>query len=132
MIDKFNITIKSLKNITKDIKKEYQEISKELIREIKHTHDLGMDPYKKRWKSTRNMWPTLKKTGKLRNSYSRKQLTSGFSITNKAGYAGYHQKGTKFLPIRKLLPDDAGRLPKHWEAIIKKRLERMLKLKLKK
>lgn len=70
-------------------------------------------------------WAPLKKrvgqilslTGRLRRSFHLTVTSGGFRIGTNVKYAKYHQGGTKFMPMRRMLPAN-GSLGKRWEGPI--------------
>lgn len=131
MSNDFLKTIKKLSNITTIVKREYSELSKEILKEIISTHKSEQDPDKHNWLSTRNSWPTLNKSGALIKGYKTYKTQDGFTIANTVPYAGFHQTGTIKLPIRKLLLSPNKHLPIIWLNLIKNKLNKILAQKLK-
>lgn len=100
------------------------ESSAGIERAIDSCFTLGTDPYGQTWaplaKSTMAKGrtpPPLTDTGKMRGSvvvYAMMQTIHAWV----ADPAGYHQRGTKYMPARAVLPDERG-LPPAWEAEIR-------------
>lgn len=91
--------------------------------EVKRQFVTQRDPYGKRWKpkKVRDGRPTLTgKTRNLRRNISKLVTTIGFRIDADTPYASFHQRGTKFLPIRMILPSPAKGLPPKWLKILSK------------
>lgn len=92
---------------------------------IQRNWSAGVDPYGQGWaprKSGRGGWPILDRTGALRGSTLAKALGgAGIAITVGASYGGFHQFGTSYLPVRRIIP--SGTLPAAWDAVIKARIE---------
>ena len=88
---------------------------------VKRQFVTQQDPYGKPWKPKKvsNGRPTL--TGKTRNlrRNSGKALTAGgFQVSADTPYASFHQRGTKFIPIRMILPNSSIGMPNTWKRIL--------------
>ncbi len=74
----------------------------------------------------RRVGKILQDTGRMRNSFHRKALSStSVTIGPAVSYAGFHQTGTSRMVARKMVPD--GKLPPGW----KSRLQKIAKAALK-
>ena len=63
------------------------------------------DPYGDAWKPTKQPNPILEETGAMRRGWSVLGISSsGFRVGNTTEYAAYHQGGTRYLPIRRMVP----------------------------
>ena len=113
------ITLQQYINKLRDIDAPMQSVfywfKEEIDRLLLTTYDAGQDPYKLQWNQRKAFyaWPILNKTGKQRDSFKTSVSGDTFTITNTAQYAKYHQYGTKFMDMRKILPE--GELPEEWQ-----------------
>jgi phage gpG-like protein len=88
--------------------------------EIVQGFDRSADPYGNRWaplkaeRGRRAGGQPLVDTGKLRSSYEARQTGTGFEVRSRAGYAGYHQYGTKRIPARPMVPNRRDDLGPYW------------------
>jgi phage gpG-like protein len=81
------------------------------------------DPYGRKWKQRKHAYshPILRKTGYLQ-SRTKVQLKGRGEIaaTNDARYAVFHQRGTKNLAVRLIVPVGSRRLPASWLDLLRK------------
>ena len=85
---------------------------------------LGADPYGETWAplaprtvAKGRTPPPLTDTGAMRESL-RVNVSEAAIVASLADPAGYHQTGTRYMPARPVLPDDARGLPDAWRAAI--------------
>lgn len=78
------------------------------------------DPYGKPWKERESgdtSRALLVQTGRMKRSFTSQQrpriTPAGFTIRSAVDYAKHHQRGTKKMAARKMVPD-TGRLPESW------------------
>lgn len=131
--------MKSLKKLPVVVQAEYSTTVAQFVDELKKTHNKEQDPFGTPWSEPEEpkVNPILKKSGRLYKSY--KALTdkkNGTTVLkNTAKYAGIHQKGSGNIAQRTLLPEFKGSsafLPKVWEKILIKNLNRTIMQKLNK
>lgn len=70
------------------------------------------DPYGRPWAPRKRPrpWPKLDRSGRLRGAFRLRVFRYGFRITNATPYGIYHQRGTKRMARRLMLPTGS-RLP---------------------
>ncbi len=81
-------------------------IVQELVANFPAEGSLLGDPWEPRkydGTAKENAWPILDKTGKMKQSWQSVAESNKLTITNMADYATYHNFGTAFLPIRKIV-----------------------------
>lgn len=91
---------------------------------IEDQFDAGTDPYGVAWEALAESTldkgrfpPPLTDTTALRSTRDVSPMAgAGISITFDEGYAGFHQGGTRNMPERMILPNDA--FPPTWEAAL--------------
>lgn len=80
----------------------------------------GRDPYGNRWaplKATRGRrvgGQPLRDTGRLQNSFNVQRTETGITIRSGVSYAGYHQYGTRRIPVRAMVPARRDDLGPYW------------------
>ena len=73
------------------------------------------DPYGQPWKATQRKNPILERTGTLRDGWSVQRISSeGVTVGNSTDYAPFHQDGTRYLVIRRMVPTAARGLGPIW------------------
>lgn len=108
------------------------EAAKKIESLIQAQFDAGTDPYGRRWAAKKDGSPSyLEKSGDLRKGV-RVQPTSGagIAVTVDMPYGEYHQTGTRYMPARKILPDE-GDLPEEWHDAIEEALDETIDKKVK-
>lgn len=88
----------------------------------------GIDPYGLPWlplkrnrrlnKAAGKGSKPLQDTGALRSSISFALEGAGVTVGLAETYAIFHQFGTRFLPVRSMLPSENQGLPTHWQESI--------------
>lgn len=80
---------------------------------LKKTHRQGTTPEGVPWKPRKHPRPNplLIDSGKLLNAYRSKYRNYTTEIENTAPYSAYHDKGTRHLDRRPLLPEE---MPEEW------------------
>lgn len=77
------------------------------------------NPYGDRWTKTKQPNPILERTGQLRSSFRIIAATpDGFLIRSDSPYGGFHQFGTGRLPVRAMVPTQAGGMSASWERVL--------------
>ncbi len=112
--------IDKLREIDAPMQKVFYAYKKEILELLQQTFSNQQDPYQVKWVARRHYypWPILDKTGNLKESFKVRIARDTFTISNEAindrgiAYASYHQYGTKYLPVRKIIPQVD--LPEHW------------------
>jgi phage gpG-like protein len=80
-------------------------VGEEAIELIREGFDSESDPYGAGWKPTLRGGKILQDTGRLRSSFHRRSLSaSRVVIGSGAKYGGYHQRGTRRLVRRAMVP----------------------------
>lgn len=76
-----------------------------------------VSPYGEPWKARtrRYPWPILEKTGRLRAGFRARRRGDGVVVTNRVPYGKFHQKGTRRMVARPILPSRARGLPPQWK-----------------
>lgn len=93
-----------------------QQLAEKSLDLIDNDFKRRSNPYGDRWTSTMQPNPILQRTGALRRSFRIiSVLPGGFTIQSTAPYSGYHQHGTKRLPVRAMTPTRAAGMPASWE-----------------
>lgn len=99
------------------------EMKPELLKLVDEGFDERKDPVGRRWKRRKKAypWPILNKTLLLRKSWRARQAgRNGVYLTNPVYYAVFHQRGTRKMVARKMVPDQSlspkwrSRLMKVW------------------
>jgi hypothetical protein len=100
------------------------EASIEIFETIDSSFTLGADPYGETWAplapatiAKGRTPPPLTDTGAMREGL-RVSVTQDAIVASLPDPAGYHQTGTRHMPARPVLPDDARGLPDAWRAAI--------------
>lgn len=99
------------------------EVSKVLAAEALHQLDEefeeSRDPYNRPWappkrrkRGTLRAAKPLIDTGRMRSSFHARPRRGGFVVSTDVRYAGYHQKGTRRMVKRQMLPEK--RLGPRW------------------
>lgn len=115
-IDAFKAKLDRIKPLAGDALEEAADYVKE---SLEASFSAEKDPYSRSWKprvEDGDGHPILDDTGKLKGSLvvkaNKKDMTIQASYKDRK--AALHQRGTKKMPARKVLPD-SGRLPKGWK-----------------
>lgn len=105
-------------------------VGEEVIHLIRDGFERESDPYGSKWAALKHRsGRILQDTGALRNSFHRKQLSSSqVTVGPAVPYARFHQSGTRYMPARKMVPDDG--LPTSWSERINAVARRAMALAL--
>ncbi len=122
--DYFNNLRELPKEILKTVNKEV-----DLVKESQKTLDQGRDPYKKKWQQRKQpaSHPILNKSGELRKNFKQETIRDKIVVKNIKSYAKAHQKGTKHLVKRIVLPTELDGLPDHWVKMIEEAIADLIK-----
>jgi hypothetical protein len=111
------------------------EGSIEIFEAIDSLFTLGSDPYGKPWAQLApatlakgRAMPPLTDTGRMRESL-RVNVGVRSIVATVDDPAGYHQEGTRYMPARPILPNDAQGLPDAWRAALSEAAQRILAAK---
>lgn len=112
---KINISIEGVQRVerrlnnihsaVKDFKKPLDEVLTDWNQKFDANYPARGGTLEQPWPPRRRFyaWPILQKTGRMRKSYKKTVKTKEGTIENKTSYAKYHQFGTTYLPIRRLI-----------------------------
>jgi len=89
----------------KSLERPLDEITKEWMKEYDDNFQAQGRTLNQPWKPRVRSysWPLLQKSGKLRAGFKRKVKKDYAEIANNVKWAKYHQFGTAFLPVRRLI-----------------------------
>lgn len=90
------------------------------------TFDSQQDPYERPWVPRRHdrPWPILNRTGNLRGSIEVQPEGNVLRIRANADHASYHQRGTRYLPVRQIVP--SGVTPDRIVRILKEAVDELV------
>lgn len=93
-------------------------VAEEAIDLVKEGFDKERDPYGAKWQPLkRRAGRILQDTGRLKASWHRRSVTATRAVIGSAaGYAKFHQFGTRRMPARRMVP--SGKLPGLWRKAI--------------
>lgn len=93
-----------------------RELAKEGLRLIDEGFEKRQDPLGHKWKrrKKRYPWPILNKTLALRRGWKTESNQHAFKFINPTFYTVFHQKGTRKMVARKMVPDRS--LSPKWRA----------------
>ena len=112
---KINIKVTGVQNVERrfknigkavdDMRKPFDEITREWSETFDKNFPATGSALNQPWPPRKRLyaWPILQKTGKLRKGFNRKIEKKEAEIENKVKYAKYHQFGTTFLPVRRVI-----------------------------
>jgi phage gpG-like protein len=116
-----------LTTLTKDA---MQGAVDDIRKDIARTHDAEKDPYGRKYARRKRAypWPILHRTGHLARSFDiNVRHLDDLQAVNTAGYATFHQHGTKVMAVRLVVPTARKGLPETWRKIIVKALQKRWK-----
>lgn len=93
-----------------------REMRQEGLKLIDEGFQSRTDPIGRKWKrrKKRKPWPILNKTLALRRGWKGQSNKTSFSFVNAVPYTVFHQKGTRKMVARKMVPDRS--LSPKWRA----------------
>lgn len=89
-------------------------VGEEAVELVREGFEKQSDPYGSRWKPTLRGGRILQDSGRLRNSFHRRMVSSNeVRIGSSVSYGRYHQGGTRRMVRRAMVPFRG--MPKKWE-----------------
>lgn len=123
---KFGKLVRNLRSLSKIPSQVATESAEEIEALIDTQFKKGVDPYGKAWARLKNGKRSyLQKTESLRESLEVSARSGSGIRISISGLGRYHQLGTKWMPIRLILPD--ADLPPKWVQVVADAYNRMLK-----
>jgi len=88
-----------------DLTPAFNDMKVKIIELFKKNFDAQGNIVGSRWAARKYSypWPTLNRTGKMKNTWKDKTQKLRLEIENPVKYSGYHQFGTTRLPIRAIV-----------------------------
>lgn len=118
---------KKLRHMPRFLERVIQKEAKLTRRMISEGFDKSQDPYGRAWKQTKQPNKILVKTTRLRRSFRVTPLgRKSMMIRTGVFYAKFHQYGTRYIDVRKMIPEP-GRPSTKWKRRWVKLLDRELK-----
>jgi hypothetical protein len=116
--------IEQLRQIDAPMQSVFYWFKQEVIKLLQETYNAQRNPYGQRWVERQQFYPhpILDRTGIMKGAFKIRMSGDTYSISNEArnengiAYASYHQYGTKYLPIRQVIPEVE--VPEHWKAVL--------------
>ena len=106
--------IKRFRGIGRALDQASADMATEALRLLDEGYGRRRNPYGTKWRARRRPapWPILEKSGRLRGSLRVLPMRRGFKMSFGTRYGIYHQRGTRSIARRAILPDRG--LPAKW------------------